>query len=370
MIDVKLKLQPGHAGDLDWMAPSPLWQLFWNVTYACNFRCAICFSNAGRRTPDELTTQEAKQMIRNARAAGVTDIVISGGEPFEREDLVELLATMAELGITARIATNGSLLTESLLRRLHRETFTKSFQISLDTLDPALYPEVHGAPLRALDTALEALRCMRDLGFHTTVSTRLSPKTLPGIPALLDAAVQEGWSTVTVHCPLHTGRTIGAWPQNTDVFSLLQGVFEHFLALPRRWLVETNVPWGPYHPVMQELSKRIRVAHAGCGAGRCRLAIGASGWVSPCICIDLPEARMGNVRTHDLGVLFRESPVAQMMRRPRDYGICLDCPNLERCGGGCRAAAFALTGRVDGLDESCPVRLQRIEAGACVHGSR
>ncbi len=102
LIDVKLKLQPGHAGDLDWTAPSPLWQLFWNVTYACNFRCAICFSNAGRRASDELTTQEAKQMIRTARAARVTNIIISGGEPFARVDLIELLM-MTELGITARI---------------------------------------------------------------------------------------------------------------------------------------------------------------------------------------------------------------------------------------------------------------------------
>ena len=370
MIDVKLKLQPGHTGDLDWMAPSPLWQLFWNVTDACNFNCAICFSNAGRAAQDELSSEEAENMIRDAHAAGVTDIVVSGGEPFQRPDLVRLLTTMAKLGVTARIATNGSLLTEDLLRRLREETLTKSFQISLDTLDPALYEKIHGAPRGALDAALEALRWIRKLGFHTTVSTRLSPRTLSGIPALLDRAVEEGWATVTIHCPLHTGRMDGAWPQDADVFSLLEEVFEHFLTLPQRWLVETCVPWAPFHPVMERLSKRIRVAHAGCAAGRFRLAISASGWISPCICMDLPAAPMGNVRTHSLADVFRNSPVAQLMRCPQDHGICADCAHVARCGGGCRAAAYALTGRLDGVDGSCPVQIARSDQKARAYANR
>jgi radical SAM protein with 4Fe4S-binding SPASM domain len=292
--------------------------------------------------------------------------VVSGGEPFMRHDLPELLASMARLGITARIASNGSLLTEDLLDRLRGETLTKSFQISLDTLDPDLYSEIHGAPAAMLEAALDALRGIRSRGFHTTVSTRLTPATLPGIPEILDRAVDEGWSTVTVHCPLHTGRTEGAWPQETDVLALLEPVFEHFLALPKRWIVETNVPWAGYHPVMQRLQERIRVVHAGCGAGRCRLAVGASGWISPCICIDVPVARMGNVRQDALAVVFRESPIADMMRHPQDYGICSDCPNVATCGGGCRAVAVALTGRLDALDESCPVRRSRLGKGAPV----
>jgi len=359
VIDIKLKLQPGHTADLDWMAPSQLWQLFWNVTYACNFRCDICFSNAGQAAADELSTAEAKALIRSAHKAGVTDIVVSGGEPFLRKDLVELLTTMAELDISARIATHGALVTEPMLRRLRSETKTKSFQVSLDTLDTELYAELHGAPPSALDAALDALRCIRDLGFHTTVSTRLSPRTLHTLPALLDKAADEGWATVTIHCPLHTGRTSGAWPQNTDVVARLAPVFDHFLTLPKHWVVETTIPWAPYHPTLRALSKRVRVTHAGCGAGRCRLAVGASGRISPCICIDLPEATMGNVRTDDLATVFRESPVAHMMRRPQDFGICTDCPNVERCGGGCRSVAYALTGRLDGLDESCPVRKAR-----------
>ena len=363
MNDVKLKLRPGHAGGRDWMAPSPLKQLFWNVSFACNFACQVCFSSSGQRAPDELTTDEARAFVKQAHSAGVRDIVISGGEPFMRDDMVDLLTYMGSLGVTARIASNGSLLTRSLLERLKRETLTKSFQISLDTLDRDLYEEVHGAPASMLDVALEALRNIKDLGFHTTVSTRLTPRTLPGIPALLDMAAREGWATVTVHCPVCTGRADGVWPADADLLTQLEPVFEHFLSLSDHWVVETNIPWAQYHRTMRRLSRRTTVVHEGCGGGRWRLAIGACGWISTCICLDLPAFRIGNVRTDDLGVVFRDSPLSNLMRRPQDFGICTDCGNVVTCGAGCRAAAYALTGDTNGPDLSCPVRKARVRTG-------
>jgi radical SAM protein with 4Fe4S-binding SPASM domain len=366
MNDIKLKLRPGHAAENDWMAEIPLRQLFWNVTYACNFDCQVCFSNSGPEAPDELSTDEAKAMILNAHESGVKDIVISGGEPFMRNDMVEILAYMKQLGITGRIASNGSLLTRDLLRRLRDETLTQSFQISLDTLDPELFEEIHVAPAEMLDAALEALVHIREEGMHTTVSTRLTPKTLPGIPALLDRAVAEGWATVTIHCPVRTGRAEGAFPFDVDMLAELQPVFDHFMHLSEHWVVETNIPWARYHPTIRKLSRRIQVAHAGCGAARWRLAIGASGSISPCICVDRPEFQMGNVRTDDLGEVFANAPLAHLMRHPEEHGICTDCPNVRTCGGGCRAGAFAREGQVDALDRSCPARRARERAGSAV----
>ncbi len=362
MLDVKLKLKPGHTSERAWMEPSPLRQLFWNITYACNYRCKICFTDAGSGGPEELTTEEAKDVVRRAHDAGVGDIIISGGEPFMRDDIVEILACMAELGMTVRFASNGSLLTDELLDRLRGETLTKSFQISLDTLDPRLYRETHGTSPEALPSALEALRSIKEHGFHTTVSVRLTPATLPGIPQLLDRACSEGWSTVTVHCPVHMRRIADAFPQDADFLGLLGPVFDHFTALPKHWLVEMYIPWAQYHPGMRRLEKRIRVVYRGCIAGRDRLTINPTGWLSPCVCLDVEEAYVGNIREDDLQDTFRDSPLCEMLRHPQEHGICVDCPHVEVCGGGCRASAFALTGRLDGLDRACPLRKRMFAA--------
>jgi len=370
MLDVKLKIRPGHNDGRDWMAPSQLRMLFWNVTRACNFGCPICFASGGQPEADELTTAEAKAMLRQAKAAGVGDIIISGGEPFMRGDFLELLAFMAEQGTTARIASNGTLLTDQMLKHLRSETLTTSFMISLDTLDPALFAQMHGTGTEMHAAALRALGHIRDNGFHTTVSARLTARTLPGLPALVERAAEKGWATVSLQWPVRAGRTEDVWAPGADGLALLEPVFEHFLSLPSHWLIENYAPWARYHPVMRRLEERTQVAHVGCGAGRSFLVIEPSGRVVPCLCLDVPEAYVGSVREHDLADMFQCSPVCRMMRQPREHGICVDCEEVHICGGGCRASAFALTGRLDGLDPNCWPRRTRFARGAGADVSR
>jgi radical SAM protein with 4Fe4S-binding SPASM domain len=359
MLDIKLKLKPGHTNARKWMEPSSLKTLFWNMTYACNYRCGICFTDAGRSSPNELTTREALVTVEKIHAAGVHDLILSGGEPFLREDIFDILAHMAKFGITARIASNGSLLTPEIFKRLRNETLTKSFQISLDTVETDFYSQFHNSSDGMFNKVLENLRYIKKLGFHTTVSVRLTPQTLPGISRLIDLAFQEGWSTVTLHCPVHTRRIENAYSQDADLISRLDPVFEHFCKLPLLWLVETYIPWAEYHPVFHRLQKKLRVVHRGCRAGRDRLTINPTGSISPCVCMDVLEVYIGNVRQDDLQDVFQNSSVCKLFRDPMEHGICTSCPNITKCGGGCRATAFALTGRLDAEDMSCPIWQRR-----------
>jgi len=340
MLDVKFKIKPGHTSERAWMQPAPLKTLFWNVTYTCNYHCGICFTDAGYPHSDELTTQEAMDMISKAHTAGIQDIIISGGEPFLRKDMFAILKYMANLGISARIASNGRLLTNKLLSQLRHETLTKSFQISLDTLDTNLYSEIHGAPPETLQFILATLRRIHEYEFHTTVSVRLIPQTLPSIIQIMDNAYLEGWSTFTLHWPLNIRRSNGTLSQETDFLTLLRPAFEHFPAFPQRWLIETYIPWAQYHPLVNRLQEDIRFVHRGCSAGRDHLTIRPSGWISPCVCLDTQVAYVGNVRQDDLANVFQNSPICDMMRRPERHGICVNCSNVSTCGGGCRAAAF------------------------------
>jgi radical SAM protein with 4Fe4S-binding SPASM domain len=359
MLDIKLKLKPGHTNARKWMEPSPLKTLFWNITYECNYGCGICFTDAGANSPNELTTQEALETVEKIHAAGVHDLILSGGEPFMREDMLDILSHMAKFGIAARIASNGSLLMPELLKRLRGETLTKSFQISLDSVESNFYAQFHSSSSSMFNSVLKNLRDMQKYGFHTTVSVRVTPHTLPGIPRLIDLAFQEGWSTVTLHLPVHTKRINNAFPQDDDLISHLEPVFEHFSKLPLLWLVETYIPWAEYHPVIRRLQKKLRFVHRGCRAGRDRLTINPTGSLSPCVCIDVSEAYVGNVRQDDLQDVFQNSPFCKLLRDPQKHEICKGCPNLLKCGSGCRAAAFALTGRLDADDMSCPVWKRR-----------
>jgi len=294
--------------------------------------------------------------VESIAEAGVNDVLISGGEPFMREDLVQILSHMAQLGIGARIASNGSLFTEPILAQLKKDTLTKSFQISLDTLDPSLYAKFHRCSEGMLDKALSALDLIQSFGFHTTISVRPTVETMPGIPALLDLASRKGWATVTLHIPVYTGRVEGLSPQEEDSITRLEPVLTYFASLAEPWLVETYIPWAEYHPVFKALSQKVEVVHRGCRAGRDRLTIHPTGELSPCICMDLEETYLGNVRKDKLLDVFERHPKCQLMRAPWEFGVCRDCENVFHCGAGCRATALAFTGRFAGTDPQCPIR--------------
>ncbi|HEY5999997.1 MAG TPA: radical SAM protein [bacterium] len=367
MLDVKLKLRPGHTAERTWDGPAALRQLVWNITYACNFSCAVCYADAGRRRDGEIDTAAAKNLIARAREAGVRDVIVSGGEPFMRPDVPELLAAMARHGISARIATNGSLLTDELLRRLRAETLVSSFQVSIDTLDPSRYAALHGCDPALLERAIAATRLVQAAGFHATVSSRVTPATLGDLPALIDLARREEWATLTLHLPVHTRRARDAWEPDTDVLNLLEPVFDHFLA-GEHWLVETYIPWAPLHPAMQRLGERVRVVHRGCSAGRDRLTVNPCGTLSPCVCLDVPGAHVGNVERDGLEAVFASAALRDAERRASPQGSCAGCDLFASCRGGCRAAAYAFSGSMRAEDASCPVR--RLPGGPRAAGAR
>jgi MoaA/NifB/PqqE/SkfB family radical SAM enzyme len=61
--------------------PGAPFQVVWNITNACNLKCAHCYENAGKRSSNELTNQEIIRGLEIISKAGVTSIAFSGGEP-------------------------------------------------------------------------------------------------------------------------------------------------------------------------------------------------------------------------------------------------------------------------------------------------
>lgn len=353
MLDLKLKFTPSHASARDWMAPSPLKKLFWNVTRACNFRCGICFTNSGGAAADgELTTEEALAAVDAAAAAGVGDIIISGGEPFLRPDIERILERMAERDITARIATNGSRQDDDLLRRLKRRTRVKSFQISVDSLDPQVYDLIHGVPVRFLETALDAMERIGRHGFHATASARVTPRRCPVFPPCCGKRTIAGGPRSPCTCRCRRVAPKASSRRRRICWSSSRPCWKN-----------SYIPWAEYHPAIRRLSDRVPFVHCGCRAGRDRLTLGLDGALTFCVCLDVPEAVVGNIRTDDLRRVFADAPLCRLYRDPIGEGICADCRHADRCGGGCRASAWSATGSFHAPDPGCP--LLRHPAASC-----
>src|SRR5437870_3548732 len=79
-----------------------------DVTYRCNERCVHCYLPHDDR--GELSTAEVKDLFGQLAEAGVFFLTISGGEPFLRTDLFELLAHARALTFNVKLKTNGILI--------------------------------------------------------------------------------------------------------------------------------------------------------------------------------------------------------------------------------------------------------------------
>src|SRR5258706_13735968 len=112
------------------------------ITARCNLTCQQCniiYANSDVR---ECTLDEVKRMADNFARLGVATVLLTGGEPFTRLDLPEIIRAFESRGVHVRMQTNGLASDE----RIHEavEAGGRDISISLDSLWPANQDEING----------------------------------------------------------------------------------------------------------------------------------------------------------------------------------------------------------------------------------
>src|SRR5579863_4562040 len=91
----------------------------WNATKTCNLECVHCYADAEtKRFAGELTTEEARAMIEDLARFNVPALLISGGEPMVRPDILDLAEYATSLGVRVTFSTNGTLIDEKKAERI------------------------------------------------------------------------------------------------------------------------------------------------------------------------------------------------------------------------------------------------------------
>lgn len=134
-----------------------------SVTDRCNERCLYCmpegYKGWAQRT-DHLTLDELVHIAQSATTLGFRKFRLTGGEPLLRSDIVEISRQLWNLpGIQSLgLSTNATRLAPIALDL--KQAGVRSVNISLDTLDPAIYRKITGADiapvLAGIDAALSA----------------------------------------------------------------------------------------------------------------------------------------------------------------------------------------------------------------------
>ena len=337
----------------------------WNSTRACNLACTHCYASARLRpADDELTTEEARAFLEDLAAYGVPAVLLSGGEPLARPDLLDLIAYGASRGLRFTLSSNGTLIGAELARTLARLKVTY-VGISIDG-DEASHDRLRRMP-GAWRRSVEALRHLRGAGVRRGVRYTLTPANVNYLGAVLDLVRAERIERLCVYHLVPAGRGARLHDispeQRRDALIRL---FEFAAVNPQVEVLTVGNPSdGPF--LYRWLLQRDPEA-----AGRCR---GALLWNrgarhGPGVGLAAVDERgdvhpdqfsrhrtFGNVRQQPFSVIWSTGRDAylQALRSPdRPFpDRCQSCPYLELCGGGLRSRAELAAGDPWAFDPSC-----------------
>jgi len=95
-----------------------------DLTYRCNNNCLHCWLRIPARAKEgqqELSLDEVKHLVDEARKLGCQKWSISGGEPMLRPDFAEIFTYITDKSVSYNLNTNGTLITPEIARLLKRK---------------------------------------------------------------------------------------------------------------------------------------------------------------------------------------------------------------------------------------------------------
>ncbi|OLC07139.1 MAG: pyrroloquinoline quinone biosynthesis protein PqqE [Gemmatimonadetes bacterium 13_1_40CM_70_12] len=343
------------------MDAKPLWLLA-ELTYRCPLQCPYCSNPldfAGSRFKQELTTEQWSRVFREAKALGVLQLGLSGGEPLLRPDLESLVASAHQLGLYTSLITSAHRLTQDRLAALKRAGLDH-VQISVQAADAELSDRIAGT--KAFNDKLAAYHFTKDLGFPLTVNVVLHRENLHQVEALIRLAESLGAERIELANTQFYGWAFHNRDALMPTKAQLDAAWQVVLRERARLGTRLEIVWG-----LPDYHEQFPKPCMG-GWARAYMTVTPGGEVWPCHAAGrITTLTFDNVRDRPLEWIWHESNAFNRFRgeawMPEP---CRSCPRKAVDFGGCRCQAFLVAGDASLTDPVCSLAPQRHVIDAAV----
>lgn len=324
----------------------PLW-LLCELTYACPLQCPYCSNPVEfAKYKNELSTEDWKRVMREARAMGATQLGFSGGEPLVRRDLEELIAEARSLGFYTNLITSGLGMDEERIKGF-KEAGLDHIQVSFQASSEDLNNLIAGTD--AFEHKLQMARLVKKYDYPMVLCFVTHRENIDQMEDIIKLAM----SLEADYVELATTQYYGWAFHNREALLPRKDQLVRAEAIAHEYQEKLKGKMKLYYVVPDYYEERPKACMNGWG--NIFLTIAPDGTALPCHAArQLPGIDFPNVRTQSVEQIWNESGAFnkyrgfEWMKEP-----CKTCPERFKDFGGCRCQAYMLTGDATNADPVC-----------------
>ena len=338
----------------------------WCVTGLCNLHCRHCYMESPSGRYGETSFENTIKIIEEFERANVIQVSLTGGEPFMRKDILEIIGLLAEKNILlSQIYSNGLLISEEHLYEIKMHGFLPTFQISFDGV--GTHDQMRG--LEGIEqNVIDAIQMILRVGFPVAVATSIDQLNAASMSQTYCLMKNLGVNQWRVARP----QRMGNWKESTTGISTKDAalIFERILS---QWLKDNkpfSIDLAGFYTEERPVSNNsdLTPPHSGlqskytfddydCFSCREHVNLLPDGRLIPCPgYVGSPfEGSMPNIFHEGLSKAWSCSFLREIIDMKKKDLLsqnpeCEKCVFFSQCGMGCRASALLETGNVKSKD--------------------
>ncbi len=319
-------VEAGPCEPLVERSASPLVSIEVEPAGRCNLECGHCFAAFSGA---QMSEETFGAVLEGAGVLGAVELTFNGGEPLLNRRTIDWVARASARGLRTLLFTNATLVSATSAGRLARAGLARA-TVSLDGFEPE-HDALRG--LGAWRRATRGVRHLVDAGIPVHVTTMVHPGTSQRLVELRRYCQETlGVAGVRLSTVAELGRAAGR-PDLQLTAARFRAVYER-------------------EPVRKPVAIRGQLP---CQAGINKVYVTARGEVHGCHLFEGLARPLGRLHQESLATIYATLADREAARLFTRFGpvllrACVGCEAFERCGGGCRARAWAMTGNPFGVD--------------------
>lgn len=352
--DVVLILTQIEATRIDSLNPKSVFsntRLHLHLTNQCNLHCPHCYMESGKGYDNELSTEEIKELCRNFKSIGGTDVSLTGGEPTTRSDFFDIVEYISELGMKVSVFTNGFFWNEEKVNRFAKWNI-EGVQISIDGFDESSNATVRGKGV--FDRALNAVDLFVKKHIYVKIAITAPYEIMKEHQAeyisFSKGLIEKyGSDSLEVNFSFFfmPGREISA-----DKITIIKDEY---------YKLVNEVVTAVYGDTSEDsfVSNISDCIYDSCGYGGLNVMANGDFY----FCDRIPDVnKSGNIRDMSITEIRKLMQIAEQAGRIDNFKPCKTCALKYICGGGCRAEYFK---QFTETEDITAVDFEKIEPRKC-----